>query len=170
MLDYKAPPCHQGPWCAKAQRHPSNFPSPSSQCPGGPGRPSTIANILGIFQAPCVRQLSVDCDSCLQRSKLRTPPPAPRPLPSTSSHASGSGAPCRALCHPRLRLQTVPLCSADRYHPRGSGLRVGVGVLLGFSSQGEISGLMITMPTDQRRGEVLSCCRVCCDSEHGSGA
>jgi hypothetical protein len=46
--------------------------------------------------------------------------------------------------------------SGEHYQPRGSGLSLGVGVLLVFSSLAEMYSLTITMPTDQRQREVLS--------------
>lgn len=53
---------------------------------------------------------------------------------------------------PRL----YPCLSGGHYQPHGSGLRVGEGVLLVFSSLAEMYSLTITMPADQRHREVLS--------------
>ena len=106
---------------------------------------------------PRVKQLSVDCDICLPRTKSLAPPahllmPKPRgAAPRVFRQHQSSGS------RPGLAR------SGERYQPPGSGLSVGVGVLLVFSSLAEMYSLTITMPADQRQSKVLSCCRLCCD-------
>ena len=67
---------------------PSFLPSVEADCLsawGGPASLNLIANILGFFQIPCVKQLSFECDICLQRSKSPAPPSCHAPSQSGSS-------------------------------------------------------------------------------------
>lgn len=128
-----------------------------TQCSGWARLPKFNSKHARVFQIPGVKQRSVDCGSCLQRSKSQhhrhlLSCHGPERLQGGLSANTRAQAPDHTLA-----------CSGERYQPPGSGLRVGVGVLLAFSSLAEMYSLTITMPADQRQSEVLSCCWLRCD-------
>lgn len=113
---------------------------------GGAASLSLTANTVGFFQTPYVKQLSVEYAICLHNGVNPQRHQCPRErLCVGFSPNSRAQAPEETLA-----------CSGEHYQPHGSGLRVGVGVLLVFSSLAEIYSLTITMPADQRQREVLS--------------